>query len=255
MQQEQDEEEEEARRKRVAAKLSQMGAFNPLAGSPPVPRRESIPSPTARRDSVPISPVPVEEPLDVEDEVNVDLEEVGESIPSPPAAHIPPQSHVDDEPEEAKEAREADEPASRAAEFDDEPQPDLGTTRRVLYNDEMDERERYEDDGDQVLNEPEAWEPASQPAEAHTFGAVIPPPPPLPCPIPQEDEPGQDEFQSGTSAQGEGAALTDIVDSAPLDDAHEVLTQELASDQNKEDDEMAPARITRPIPPPPVNLS
>ncbi|KAG1718594.1 WD40-repeat-containing domain protein [Suillus paluster] len=182
MQQEQDEE----RKKR-------MGAFNPLAGSPPVPRRESIPSPTARRDSVPISPVPVEEPLDVEDEVNVDLEE----------------SHVDDEPEEAKEAREADEPASRAAEFDDEPQPDLGTTRRVLYNDEMDERERYEDDGDQVLNEPEAWEPASQPAEAHTFGAVIPPPPPLPCPIPQEDEPGQDEFQSGTSAQGEGAALTE----------------------------------------------
>ncbi|KAG0700619.1 hypothetical protein DFH29DRAFT_1080573 [Suillus ampliporus] len=252
---EQEEEEvEEARRTRVAAKLSQMGAFNPLAGPPPVPRKESIPSPIARRDSVPIPPVPIEEPLDVEDEVNVDLEEVGESITSPPAAHIPSLSHVEAEPEKAEEAREV---ASGAAEFDDEPQPDLGTTRRVLYNDEMDEQERYDDDGDQVLNEPEAWVPASQSAEAHAFGtAILPPSSPPPCRIPKGHEPSLDEpIRPGTSARDEEAALTDAVDSAPSDHTHEVLTQELTPDQHQEDGEMAPARITRPIPPPPVNLS
>ncbi|KAG2146837.1 hypothetical protein DEU56DRAFT_786765 [Suillus clintonianus] len=245
-QEEEDEAEEEARRQRVAAKLSQMGAFNPLAGPPPVPRRDSIPSPTARHDS-PAPPVPIEEPLDVEDEVNVDLEEVGESIPSPPAAHISPQSHVEEKPVQAQEAREADEPASRADEFDDESQPDLGATRRVLYHDEMDEQERYED---RVLNEPEAWESASQPHTLHD--APLSPP----RPIPQDDDPGQgDPNQSGTSAQDEEAALTDAVDSAPSDKAHEILEPELTPDQYQDDDEMAPARITRPVPPPPVNLS
>ena len=111
---EEDEEQEEERRKRVAAKLLQMGAINPLARPPPVPHRESISSPTARHDSVP-PPVPTEKPLDVEDEVNVDLEEVGESVPSPPPALILPQAHIEDL-EEAEEAREADKPASRAGE-------------------------------------------------------------------------------------------------------------------------------------------
>jgi hypothetical protein len=111
---EEEDEEEEERRKRVAAKLLQMGAINPLAGPPPVPRRESISSPTARHDSV-LPPVPTEESLDVEDEVNVDLEEVGESVPSPPPARISPQAHIEDL-EEAEEAREADKPASRAGE-------------------------------------------------------------------------------------------------------------------------------------------
>jgi len=109
-----EEEEEEERRRRVAAKLSQMGAVNPLAGPPPVPRRESTPSPTARQDSV-SAPVRTQEPLDVEDEVNVDLEEVGESVPPPPPAHFSARA-LNEEPEEAKEAREADEFASRAGE-------------------------------------------------------------------------------------------------------------------------------------------
>jgi hypothetical protein len=105
----QEEEEEEQRRRRVAAKLSQMGGFNPLAGLPPLPRRESIPSPpaSARHDSF-----STEEHLDVEDEVNVDIEEVGESVPPPPPAHISPQAHE----EEPEEAREAEKPASRAGE-------------------------------------------------------------------------------------------------------------------------------------------
>ncbi|KAG1780702.1 hypothetical protein EV702DRAFT_1079921 [Suillus placidus] len=229
-----DEEEEEARRQRVAAKLAQMGAFNPLAGPPPVPRQDSIPSPTAKRDSITAQPVSVEGPCDI-----------GEATT---AAHIPPQSHVDEELEQAKEAREVDEPASRAAEFDDGSQPDLGATRRVLYHDEMDEQERYEDDGDR--NEPEAWEPASQ---SHTLDT---PPLPPPRPISHEYEPGQfDLNQPGTSAHDEQAVLTDAVDSAPSDNAPEIRTLELTPDQYQDDDEMAPARITRPIPPPPVNLS
>ncbi|KAG1732308.1 hypothetical protein EDB19DRAFT_1292055 [Suillus lakei] len=255
---EEDEAEEEARRQRVAAKLAQMGAFNPFAGPPPVPRRDSIPSPTARRDSIPAPPVPIEKPLDVEDEVNVDLEEVGEPTPSPPAAHIPPQSHVEEELEQAKEAREADKPASRAvvaffvpAEFEDGSQPDLGATRRVLYHDEMDEQEQYEDGGDRVLIEPEAWEPASQP---HILDAAFPPPLSSPRPIPQQSEPSQRApNQPGTSARDEEAVFTDAVDSAPSDNA---LASELTPDQYQDDDdEMAPARITRPIPPPPINLS
>lgn len=98
--------EEEARRHRVALKLAHMSAFNPLARPPPVSRHDSIPSPTARRDSITAQLVPVEEPLDV-----------GEATPSPPAAHIPSHSHVEEELEQAKEAREVDEPASHAGEF------------------------------------------------------------------------------------------------------------------------------------------
>ncbi|KAG2038167.1 hypothetical protein BDR03DRAFT_955336, partial [Suillus americanus] len=103
---EEDEAEEEARRQRVAAKLAQMGAFNPLAGLPPVSHHDSIPSPTFRRDSITAQPVSVEEHLDVD-----------EATPSPPAAHVLPQSHVEEELEQAKEAREVDETASRAGEF------------------------------------------------------------------------------------------------------------------------------------------
>lgn len=73
---EEDEEDEEARRQRVAARLAQMGAFNPLAGPPPIPRRPSFDEPAL---------APSEAPLDVEDEVNVDTEEHGETIPPPPA--------------------------------------------------------------------------------------------------------------------------------------------------------------------------
>ncbi|OJA10865.1 hypothetical protein AZE42_06829 [Rhizopogon vesiculosus] len=244
--QEEEEEDEEERRKRVAAKLSQMGAVNPLAGLPSVPRRESIPSPTARQNSV-SAHVPTQEPLDVEDEVNVDLEEVGESVPPPPPAHSLAQAH-NEEPEEAREAREADEFASRAAESYDEAQPDSGTTRRVLY---YDEEEPYEDDGDQhahVLSELEGELGSPSASEAPTFDVAITAPPPPPRPIPQEDE--DYLIQSGASAQ---APSTDAVDSALSDNAREDLAQN--PNQDQDDDEMAPARITRPIPPPPVNLS
>lgn len=140
------------------------------------------------------------------------------------------------------------------AESDDEPQPDVGTTRRVLYHDEMDvdEEERYDDDRGQpeeVLNEPEEEPGLPSAAEAETGIHSAPPPPP--CPVLQEGKPKDDLIEPGTSAQ---TPSTDAFDSAPSPDkAHEIPAQELK--QNLDDDEMAPTRITRPIPPPPVNLS
>ncbi|KAI6044907.1 hypothetical protein EDC04DRAFT_2640623 [Pisolithus marmoratus] len=84
---EQDEDEDdEARRKRVATRLAQMGAFNPLAGPPPVPRHTSIEESHSKEDQ-----------LDVEDEVNVDTEEVGEHAPSPPTAAVPHAVHQAEE--------------------------------------------------------------------------------------------------------------------------------------------------------------
>lgn len=66
-------EEEEARRQRVAVQSAQMGAFNPLAGPPQIPSRQSFDEPAS------------EAPLEDEYEVSVDTEEHGETIPSPPA--------------------------------------------------------------------------------------------------------------------------------------------------------------------------
>jgi hypothetical protein len=139
------------------------------------------------------------------------------------------------------------------AESEDEPLPDLGTTRRVLY---YDEEESYGDHGNQPgqdWSEPEA-EPGLQSAtEAHTLEAAahFPPPPPPPGPIPQEYKYRDDNLMvPGTSIQ---APSIDAGDTASSDNALEVLAQERHQDQD--DDEMAPARITRPIPPPPVNLS
>ncbi|KAH7885492.1 hypothetical protein F5I97DRAFT_1400553 [Phlebopus sp. FC_14] len=96
-----EDEDEDARRKRVAAKLAQMGAFNPFAGPPPIPRRESI------------GESKVNEGLDVEDEVNVDVEEVGETVPSPPVLSpkevtVGSVKHVDDPHVETKAGEEAD---------------------------------------------------------------------------------------------------------------------------------------------------
>lgn len=233
---EEEEEEEEARRQRVAAKLAEMGAFNPLAGPPPVPHHDSIPSPPTRHGSSPAQLVSVDRTSDI-----------GKTIPSPPAGHVPAQFHTEEELEQAEEEREIDEPTSRAAEFDDGSQPDLGATRRVLYHDEMDEGEQY--GSDQLLNEPEAWEPASQP---HTLNT-----PPLPSSsISQEYESRQGDLnQPGTGAHDKEAVLIDAVDSGPLYNPPEIPAPELNPDQHQDNGEMAPARITRPIPPPPVNLS
>lgn len=71
-----EEEDEEACRQHVAVKLAQIGAFNPLAGPPPIPQRLPFDEPAL---------APSEELLDVEDEVNVHTEEYGETIPPPPA--------------------------------------------------------------------------------------------------------------------------------------------------------------------------
>ncbi|KAG2081235.1 hypothetical protein BD769DRAFT_1733228 [Suillus cothurnatus] len=49
--------------------------------------------------------------------------------------------------------------------------------------------------------------------------------------------------------------MTDAVDSTPSYNTSDILLPELTPDQHQGDDEMAPARITRPVPPPPVNLS
>lgn len=137
------------------------------------------------------------------------------------------------------------------AESDDELQPDLGTTRRVLYYDEMDEGERFGDQPEQVMNEPEGEVGSQSISEAHALDATpSPPPTQTPRPILQEYKLGDDYLiESGTSAQ---ALPTDAVDSAVSDNAHGVLAYESQQDQ---DDDMAPARITRPVPPPPVNLS
>lgn len=112
----------------------------------------------------------------------------------------------------------------------------------------MDEQERY-DGSDQLLNEPEDWEPASQ---SHTLDTLPPA-----NPISQEYQPGQgDPNQPGTSTEDEEAVFTDAVDSAP-DNAPEFLqvAPEITPDQHQDDDEMPPARITRSVPPPPVNFS
>lgn len=82
--------DEEVRRQRVAARLAQMGAFNPLTGPPPIPQRSSF-------DEQAVA-TPSKEPLDVEDEVNVDTEEHRETISPPPASParqgtVPPIEH------------------------------------------------------------------------------------------------------------------------------------------------------------------
>jgi hypothetical protein len=133
------------------------------------------------------------------------------------------------------------------AEFEDEPLPDSGTTRRVLY---YDEEESYGDHGNQPGQD---WgEPEGEPGatEAHTLEAAVhSPPPPPPGPIPQEYKYRDDNLmEPGTSIQAPSIDAGDTTHCAP-----EILAHE--PDQDQDDDEMTPARITRPIPPPPVNLS
>ncbi|KAG2081234.1 hypothetical protein BD769DRAFT_1733227 [Suillus cothurnatus] len=120
------EEREQRRRRRRRRRRITWARLNPLTRPPPVPRRDSIPSPTVKGDSI-----------------ITQLEDLSTS-------------------KQAKEAREVDEPASGAAEFDDGSQPHLGATRRVLYHDEKDEEERF-DGSNRLLNESEAWEPAITP--------------------------------------------------------------------------------------------
>jgi myosin tail region-interacting protein MTI1 len=93
---EEDDADEEARRQRVAARLAQMGAFNPLTGPAPIPQRSSFDEQSVV--------TPSKEPLDVEDEVNVDTEEHRETIPPPPASParqgtVPPIEHDAAEPD------------------------------------------------------------------------------------------------------------------------------------------------------------
>ena len=110
-----EEEDEEARRHRVAAKLAQMGAINPLAGPPLISQRPSSDEP---------APARYEEPLDVEDEVNVDTEEHGETIPPPPtirprpraAEHDPAESHLETDQDDGKLDEDEQVPAHRDGE-------------------------------------------------------------------------------------------------------------------------------------------
>ncbi|KIJ64568.1 hypothetical protein HYDPIDRAFT_132558 [Hydnomerulius pinastri MD-312] len=111
-----EEEDEEARRKRVAAKLAQMGAFNPFAG-PPVPRRDSADDdePKAEEEEEPIA----------EDVTNVDAEEVAESHPSLPVArkdtaesikHVEAETHVETQEDNSKVDEGEEAPANRDGE-------------------------------------------------------------------------------------------------------------------------------------------
>ena len=72
-------EDKEARRHRVVAEFVQIGAFNPLAGPPLVsqPRRPFISE---------LTPILSEEPLDIEDEANVDTERDEENPLPPPGS-------------------------------------------------------------------------------------------------------------------------------------------------------------------------
>ena len=76
-----EEEDDEMRHQRVAARLAQMGAFNPLAGPPPIPRRASTSEPV---------PVRSEEPF----KDNVDTEEY--PPPTDPARLVEVQPVKDD---------------------------------------------------------------------------------------------------------------------------------------------------------------
>ncbi|KIK14818.1 hypothetical protein PISMIDRAFT_17008, partial [Pisolithus microcarpus 441] len=263
--QEQDEGEQgdEARRKRVAASLAQMGAFNPLAGHTPIPRRTSIEEPHSKEGQ-----------YDVEDEANVDTEEVGERVLSPPTAAMPPAvHHVDEEFEHGHVSAEVEERNLDAdVERDDEHEAEFkstrtagyGITHRVLYhNTGVDDDD---EEGQQRISSPSHGHAAAQPCIDGR-----------PAQVPAADQDSNDDYSNrndlgkprvpATEAEldAEGQVpdnLTDINASGFLSfsrpDKQSALETGVTDDDGgfvaTEDDNMAPPRITRPIPPPPVNF-
>ncbi|KAI6098192.1 hypothetical protein F5141DRAFT_1147167 [Pisolithus sp. B1] len=268
--QEQDEgeQDDEARRKRVAARLAQMGAFNPLAGPTPIPRRTSIEEPHSKEGQ-----------FDVEDEANVDTEEVGECVLSPPTATTPPGAHhVDEEFEHGHvsvevEERNLDADVERdvsdehEAEFESTPTAGNWITHRVLYhNTGVDDDD---EEGQQRISSPSLGHEAAQP---YLEGR--------PAQVPATDQDSSDVYSnrddlgepraSATEAEldAEGQVpdnLTDINASRSVSftrpDNQSALETSVIDDhgrfsatEKEEDDNMAPPRITRPIPPPPVNF-
>ncbi|KAG6376877.1 hypothetical protein JVT61DRAFT_903 [Boletus reticuloceps] len=222
-----EEEEEEARRQRVAAKLAQMGAFNPLAGPPRIPSRRSFDEPAI---------APSEAPLDVEDEVNVDTEEHEVTIPPPLA--VPPRHD-----------------AVHIIKHDaTEPHVGIGEDDRVTPH----------RDGERA-----AASDAEEQGGSHDGR-------PLPAPEYSEDQPITHDSVLARQAQGtastQEAAVVDISGTVPLrsdiqehrlqgDSGDLVLVcnttakiERDTSEDEAEADEMPPPRITRHIPPPPVNL-
>ncbi|KAH7924515.1 hypothetical protein BV22DRAFT_1066606 [Leucogyrophana mollusca] len=290
-----EDEDEDARRKRVAKKLAQMGAFNPFAGPPPVPRREST-SEVVREAE------PEAEP-DVDEEVNVGVEEVGESIPPPPvlrrefgtlnasAAESKLEGHTsgrkdsigsstmvvderaferghspdvmkeqeiggaethDQDDVATHEVLVAEEEEEIAEEF-----PEDGVRHRTLYHhngsdaDEGGEENdcthgqavaagSYSDRGDdeQYISDDNVDEPI--PHQRHGEES-------------EDDRISQEHFQAAKGA--------DLSDKGAERDAEDNEGHYADSDnfdagpsQDDNDDDMGPPRITRPIPPPPVNM-
>ncbi|KAI6030455.1 hypothetical protein F5J12DRAFT_800532 [Pisolithus orientalis] len=265
--QDEDEEDDETRRKRVAARLAQMGAFNPLTGPPPIPRRTSIEEPHSEENQ-----------FDVEEEVNVDTEEVGEYVPSPPAAAAPPAAHqVEEEFERGHVTAEVEERNVEAdiekmegegesisdeheVEFESTTTAGDRVTHRVLYHNtgiDDDDEEGQQHAGRLSLEERTAQAIADQLFDdSYSNGADL-------------GEPLASTAEAELGAEGQApASQADInsrgsVPSTRPENKPALETRANDDDDDDgyvtgagkgEDDDMAPPRITRPIPPPPVNF-
>ncbi|KAH0826157.1 hypothetical protein J3R83DRAFT_5576 [Lanmaoa asiatica] len=230
-----EEADEEARRQRVAAKLAHMGAFDPLSGPLRIPQRPAHGEPVL---------APSEEPLDVEDEVNVDTEEYGETVPHPLAVRTRHDSVKSIKHDVAEPHLETDQDDTKVDADDQVPAHRDGEHAVALYTEEQ-------GDGH----------------DGHT----------LPSPEHSEDQPNEYDSVHAVAQQGQGIASareTDAFEASgttPLEaevqecrlrgDTDDLLarstTAEIEHDTSKdgaEEEEMPPPRITRPIPPPPVNF-
>ncbi|KIJ07836.1 hypothetical protein PAXINDRAFT_173234 [Paxillus involutus ATCC 200175] len=235
-----EEEEEEARRKRVAAKLAQMGAFNPMAGPPPIPRLKSL-------DEKPET----EESLEVENEVDVDTEEVGKT-PPPPSA-VPARKHTAEsiKHEDAElhvETQEdnsgVDEDEAMPTNRDDELAPTSEAEEESLAH-----RIFYHRTGGDVYekNDEHTHSPgfSQQPQTERSISGSAD------LPVSQLHI---EHTQKGYIEQS--TVLTDpdqVV--ASTSTGFPAAGIEENEEKTADDDEMPPPRITRPIPPPPVNFS
>ncbi|KAG6330319.1 hypothetical protein ID866_8770 [Astraeus odoratus] len=281
---EEDEEDEEARRKRVAARLAQMGAFNPFAGPPPIPRRTSVDVPQSQH----------EQP-DVDEEANVDTEEVGETVPSPPATTVHPsvstvRKRTEDElvekteveaDVEAEEADEAVKPARVQRDVTNEHEIGLERasaepTLTIGAEAEVTHRMLYHNTGMDNEQECIVSPPLDADVDAEGDGSSIEENRLAESTLALGGGPGDvdraEELPESESDLGAGeqiAAVHTEIDArgvvspqpetsdcpgSDADDAESPVAAAAVRDGDYDDD-MAPPRITRPIPPPPVNLS
>ncbi|KAF8837858.1 hypothetical protein BDN67DRAFT_1013553 [Paxillus ammoniavirescens] len=254
-------EEEEARRKRVAAKLDQMGAFNPMAGPPPIPRRDSL-----------NEKLETEESLEVENEVDVETEGV-EKTPPPPLA-VPARKHTAESIEHEdtelhvetqEDNSEVDEDEAMPTNRDDELAPTSEAEEESLAH-----RIFYHRTGGDVYekNDGHTHFPgfSQQPqTERSISGSADLPVSQLHIEHTQKGDFREQEEPTTSTRYGEIGAEEHIEQNTVLTDPDQVVASTstgfpaAGTEENEEktvdDDEMPPPRITRPIPPPPVNFS